>query len=158
MESASNYGVNRPKLRSTEQRLRLSLLLFSAKSDLFLQGSIEKHASYIHKHCLSRLGDIAYTLGTRREHHDHRTFCISDGEEPFVSLLSSRTRMIVRSMIFVFTGQGAQSAEMGKNLIDDFSSVRKNIQEMNIMLQAYHIPPLWNLLGMQTLIARLEPR
>jgi len=66
--------------------------------------------------------------------------------------------MIVRSMIFVFTGQGAQSAEMGKNLIDDFSSVRKNIQEMNIMLQAYHIPPLWNLLGMQTLIARLEPR
>lgn len=157
MESASAYGVDRPRLLSTEQKPRLSLLLFSAKSDLSLQGSIEKHANYIRKHGSSRLGDIAYTLGTRREHHDHRTFCISDGEEPLVALPSFRTKTIARSIVFVFTGQGAQWAEMGKNLIDDFPSVERNIQEMDKILQDCHTPPSWNILGADTLLVKSEP-
>ncbi|EUC40640.1 hypothetical protein COCMIDRAFT_9515 [Bipolaris oryzae ATCC 44560] len=146
LESAAAHGVNRPKLLSAEQKPRLSLLLFTAKSDLSLQKSIDKHAEYIQKHGSSRLGDIAYTLGTRREHHEHRTFCVSDGEEPLVALPSLRTKMTNRSTVFVFTGQGAQWAEMGKDLIEDFPSVKENIQEMNKILQECHTPPSWNIL------------
>lgn len=152
MESAAAHGVNRPKLLATEQKPRLSLLLFTAKSDISLQESIDKHADYIQKHGSSRLGDIAYTLGTRREHHEHRTFCVSDGEEPLVALPSLRTKMTNRSTVFVFTGQGAQWAEMGKDLIEDFPSFKENIQEMDKILQECHTPPSWNILGMESLL------
>jgi len=53
-----------------------------------------------------------------------------------------------RSLIFIFTGQGAQWAEMGKKLIEDFPSFRDNIKEMDNILAWCNTPPSWSIFGM----------
>jgi acyl transferase domain-containing protein len=73
---------------------------------------------------------------------------VSDGDESLVAQPSVRTKNIARSPIFVFTGQGAQWAEMGKKLIEDFPSFQDDIKEMDIILSRCNTPPSWNILGM----------
>lgn len=46
---------------------------------------------------------------------------------------------------FVFTGQGAQWPEMGKELITEFPSFKKSIQELDSVLQRLHEKPAWTL-------------
>ncbi|KAF2875795.1 polyketide synthase [Massariosphaeria phaeospora] len=148
--SVNSFGIGgsnaHAKKTTVEEAPRLSLLLLSANNDLSLQGSIEKHAQYLQKHGPSRLRDMAYTLATRREHHDYRTFTVSDGEEPLVTLPSARTKKVSKSVVFVFTGQGAQWAEMGRKLIDDFPSVREDLENMDTALAECLTPPSWKII------------
>jgi acyl transferase domain-containing protein len=127
---------------------RLSLILLSAKSEVSLQGSVEKHSQYLQRHGSSRLRNLAYTLATRRQHYDHRTFCVSDGDGALLAQPPVRTKNVPRSLIFVFTGQGAQWAGMGKKLIEDFPSFRGDIEEMDNILSRCSTPPSWSILGM----------
>ncbi|TVY84105.1 Highly reducing polyketide synthase FUM1 [Lachnellula suecica] len=145
LESASFYGVEKPQLSNADEAPRLSLILLSAKNDVSLRDSVDKHAKYLEKHGPSRLRDLSYTLASRRDHHEQRTFAISDGEEPFIAQPSTRIKNSAKSLVFVFTGQGAQWAEMGKQLIDDFESVRQDILEMDKILSESHTPPSWNI-------------
>lgn len=147
LESAGFYGVKKPDLSTADEAPRLSLLLLSAKNDISLQASVEKHAKYLEKHGPARLRDLAYTLATRRDHLEQRTFAICDGEEPLIAQPSVRAKSTEKTLIFVFTGQGAQWAEMGKQLIDDFPSVREDIAEMDKILSRCHTPPSWSIRG-----------
>lgn len=153
LESASLYGIEKPSATTVDEAPRLSLLLFSAKNDHSLQASVAQHAKYLEKHGPACLGDVAYTLATRRDHHEQRTFAISDGEEPLVAQPSSRLKNAEKTLIFVFTGQGAQWAEMGRQLIEDFPSVEENIAEMDRILSQCHTPPSWKIRGRRSLLA-----
>jgi acyl transferase domain-containing protein len=126
------------------------LLLFSAKNENSLQGSVEKYSTYLQRHGPSRLRDLSYTLASRRDHYEQRTFAIAfgDEEEPLFAQPSTRTKNIPRSLIFVFTGQGAQWAEMGKMLMEDFPAVLEDIRGMDKILSECHTPPAWSILGM----------
>ena len=147
LESASLHGIEKPQGNVTEDDSRLHLILLSAKNDLSLQDSVNKHAKYLEEHGRARLHDLAYTLSTRRDHLEQRTFAICDGKEPMLAQASVRTTNYTKTLVFVFTGQGAQWPEMGKQLISDFSSVRNDIAEMNEILSRCHTPPEWNILG-----------
>ena len=148
LESAGFHGVKQPRMSTADEAPRLSLLLLSAKNDVSLQASIEKHAKYLEKHGPSRLRDLAYTLATRRDHHEQRTFAISDGHEPLIAQPSVRVKGTEKTLIFVFTGQGAQWAEMAKQLIDDFPSFEEDVAEMDQILSKCRTPPSWKIQGM----------
>ena len=147
LESAGFHGVNKPKAITAEEAPRLSLLLLSAKNDVSLQATVEQHAKYIEKSGPACLRDLSYTLACRRDHHEQRTFAICDGEEPLIAQPSSRIKNNEKTLIFAFTGQGAQWAEMGKQLIDDFPSVAEDIAEMDKILSQCHTPPSWTIEG-----------
>lgn len=147
MDSAASFGIQQGKNGAAAEAPRLSLLLLSAKSEAPLQGSVEKHSQYLQRHGSSRLRDLAYTLATRRQHYDHRTFCVSDGDEPLLAQTPVRTKNVPRSLIFVFTGQGAQWAEMGKKLIEYFPSFREDIKGMDNVLSQCKSPSSWKILG-----------
>lgn len=147
MDSAASFGIKQGSKTSEADAPRLGLLLFSAKSDASLHGSVEKHSKYVERHGASRLQDLAYTLATRRQHHDYRTFAVSDGEESLLTQPTVKAKHTPKSLVFVFTGQGAQWAQMGKKLIEDFPAVCEDLKDMDNILSQCHTPPSWSILG-----------
>jgi acyl transferase domain-containing protein/SAM-dependent methyltransferase len=144
LESASSHGLQKQKTSASE-RSRLYLLPFSARSIPSLQASSEKYTQYLKKHGETCLNDLAYTLSNRRAHFEHRTFAITDGLESLDTEPMTQISTEERSLVFVFTGQGAQWAGMGKQLMDDFRSVRCNINELDDILAKCRTPPTWKI-------------
>ena len=144
LESASFHGIQE-RIASPSEQCRLNILPFSAKSPQSLHASFEKHAQYLEKHGEACLSDLAYTLANRRVHFEHRTFAITDGMDGLEAEPTTQISTEEKSLVFVFTGQGAQWAEMGMQLMDDFPSVRDDIIELDNILAKCHTPPTWKI-------------
>lgn len=144
LESGSFHGIQKQVAFSSEQP-RLNLLLFSARSAQSLEASVEKYSKYIGKHGKTRLCDLAYTLANRRAHMEHRTFAITDGLDGLEAESTTKISTEIKSLVFIFTGQGAQWAEMGKQLMDDFPSVHDNIIVLDDILAKCQAPPTWTI-------------
>jgi acyl transferase domain-containing protein/NADPH:quinone reductase-like Zn-dependent oxidoreductase len=69
------------------------------------------------------LSDLAYTLSERRTHHDYRAFAVASSLSELATELAatapkrSRSSRTNTDLLFVFTGQGAQWAAMGAQLM-----------------------------------------
>ncbi|KAI1495101.1 putative polyketide synthase [Biscogniauxia mediterranea] len=100
------------------------------------------------------LEDLAYTLSERRTRHWHRAY------------LTTRTTDITEhdftigknigqtpKIALVFTGQGAQWPQMGKELLQFFPWTQDILEELDRVLQAQADPPSWSLIAELT-----EPR
>lgn len=84
---------------------------------------IEQHPEIFEKRIL---GDIAYTLGERRSHFPWRmAFAVSNCSDLAGKLngiqATPRRSSKIPKIAFVYTGQGAQWPEMGKQLLDSYS-------------------------------------
>ncbi|KAI9934559.1 hypothetical protein MW887_000174 [Aspergillus wentii] len=118
------------------------LLLVSAKSKDSLDGQIKRLQTFLET-TKSSLGDIAYTLGLRREHMTHRAFALTEADGKVSSF--TRSTSIKTPIIFTFTGQGAQWAGMGRELIQNVQAFREDIRIMNQVLQGLESRPLWSI-------------
>ncbi|CAK1361377.1 Lovastatin diketide synthase LovF [Cercospora beticola] len=94
--------------------------------------------------------DLAYTLAARRSRFSHRGYAVvnktstaHDLEEQAISI---GKRGHGANIVFVFNGQGGQSVQMGKDLMQDFPSYLQSIRELDKVLQSLgkHAPP-WSL-------------
>jgi acyl transferase domain-containing protein len=123
------------------------LLLFSAKHPEALRKNIANHEAYHISHPDS-LKDMAYSLAMKRELLPHRACCVTNGEDAWKPLfphqLSNRGPPRI---VFTFCGQGAQWAQMGKELIQNIPEFKKSIEGMDGFLQALPSPPGWKLMG-----------
>ncbi|KAF2676482.1 polyketide synthase [Lentithecium fluviatile CBS 122367] len=145
LESAASYGVKQSMTEDIPAKPLQRLLLFTAKSEKSLQASVQKYTDYVDQKGSSCLKDMAYTLASRRQFFEHRTFSVTDGQDRLSTQSISRTKDVPKSLIFAFTGQGAQWAEMGKCLMDDIPSFREDLQKMDGFLVACQIPPSWRI-------------
>jgi len=119
------------------------LLLFSANNSSSLQRSLTEYQHYIQMHP-SRLPDLAYTLSSRRSHLPYRAFCVTDGSEsPEFSQLTKSKK--TPELTFIFTGQGAQWAQMAKELIEDYPSFYEDIEAMDDALSRLPEPACWSI-------------
>jgi acyl transferase domain-containing protein len=125
------------------------LVIVSAKSPAALRRRIQLTTDYANSH-LNLLADLSYTLAVRREHLPYRGFAIAS---PHVSLEASafetsslRARPPV--VTFVFTGQGAQWAGMGRELLQTSARFTAAIDEMDKALRQLETPPRWSLKGL----------
>jgi acyl transferase domain-containing protein len=151
LESADFHGVGKKRSSETSEETSLEpppkLLVFSAKSAESVKRSAADHESYLASKPES-VDDMAYTLSTKREVLAHRAFCVTDGQGDFeLSRINKSTAKSPPSIIFTFTGQGAQSAQMGKDLIQGIPSFKHSIQRLDQLLAGLPIPPKWKLLG-----------
>ena len=124
---------------------RPNLLVFSANHPKSLSRSIDNHASYLSSHPDS-LNDMSYTLSTKREPLSHRAFCIASEEDTLESSRINRPAGIP-NVIFIFTGQGAQWARMGRELILKEPSFSDSIRRLDKVLSSLPMPPSWGLRG-----------
>jgi hypothetical protein len=94
------------------------------------------------------LKDVAYTLGVRRDHLSHRGYLISDGKGSISGIQSSVPVITAdRLLIFAFTGQGAQWAGMGRELLSNFGTFHRDIHAMDHILQGIESPIAWSIEG-----------
>jgi acyl transferase domain-containing protein len=121
------------------------ILFVSAKSTEALQQRIQDITRYVNEQP-DLLTDIAYTLGARREHLSHRSFAVVSPNKPLDTSAFQIGQAKTTKVSFVFTGQGAQWAGMGKDLVEKFGCFREDIQMLNSALQELETPPTWSLL------------
>ncbi|KAI1171815.1 lovastatin nonaketide synthase [Nemania sp. FL0916] len=81
-----------------------------------------KRDSFTHNEALEYIPQLAYTLATRRSKFDHRSFAIADSIDELIQQFSGGTPRFKRpsreyGIALVYTGQGAQWAGMGKELL-----------------------------------------
>lgn len=123
------------------------LLVISAQSKEGLQKRVHDITDYANRYP-ERLSDLAYTLGTRREHLQHRAFAVVQPNALLdESSFEASHQQSLDAVIFVFTGQGAQWPGMGRALMDEFETFRIVIEKLDCDLQALGDPPHWSLKG-----------
>lgn len=127
---------------------RSQLLVVSANSVESLQKRIRELTRYANNH-LSSLHDLSYTLGVRREHLKHRAFAVAHPNLLFhaSTFETLQCKSPSPKATFVFTGQGAQWAGMGKALLDTEVSFTEVIEEMDEALRRLEDAPEWSLKG-----------
>ncbi|KAL2844526.1 hypothetical protein BJY01DRAFT_248143 [Aspergillus pseudoustus] len=120
------------------------LLVVSSRSAESLKQRIRTVADYANND-LTNLQDLAYTLGTRREHLSHRAFVVAKPNEPISETDFQTAPEKAPELKLVFTGQGAQWPGMGIDLLEAFSSARKDIQDLDEALRSLPDAPNWSL-------------
>jgi acyl transferase domain-containing protein/acyl carrier protein len=99
------------------------LLVLSARTATALETATANLSAYFQQNPEAQLGDVAYTLQMGRRTFAHRRAVVCRDSEEAVAALADpkRRRMAVeerrkRPVAFVFSGQGAQYAQMGRDL------------------------------------------
>lgn len=93
---------------------------------------LEQHPEIFQKRLMR---DVSYTLGERRTHHPYRiaipATSFSDLATSLngVAALPTRASTITPTLAFVFTGQGAQWPQMGKELMDSHEIFNKTVTQ-----------------------------
>ncbi|ETR98315.1 hypothetical protein M419DRAFT_38585 [Trichoderma reesei RUT C-30] len=120
------------------------LVLFSANNVTSLNQQMQLHHDFARSnpHLVS---DIAYTRAIRREALDHRAFSIIGNDGVCLSTASpAKCPVAPPSITMVFSGQGAQWAGMGKELLR-IDAFRNDIKSMDSILRQLKTPPSWTI-------------
>lgn len=138
------------------------LLVWSAADEKALKRVIEGYQSFYKEQVLpapTKLDDLAYTLATRRSHMLWRAFAIvpsgsqtQESSLPVVKPIRSSTEA---GIAFVFTGQGAQYAKMGADLLEYplFETTLRRIDEIYTILGC-----TWSIFGtLRAIGSRYKP-
>ena len=120
------------------------LLVVSTKNAKSIEERVNNIKQYL-AHSSVNVDDLAYTLGTRRDHMKHRAFAIIDQDGTVSDFEKSRATK--SGIAFVFSGQGAQWAGMGRELLSTSRSFCRSIWTMDQALKRLTSPPEWNLHG-----------
>ncbi|MEX2492517.1 MAG: SDR family NAD(P)-dependent oxidoreductase [Nitrospirales bacterium] len=114
------------------------ILIQSARSQKALNSLTEKLADHLEKNQNLSLADMAYSLSVARKAFEYRRSSIChDRDEAITSLRNNDSQPALscdqaskeRSVIFMFTGQGAQYLNMGKELYQYEPLFKKTVDE-----------------------------
>ncbi|KAI1319730.1 thiolase-like protein [Xylariaceae sp. FL0255] len=126
------------------------LITLSANSEKSITDYFVKLDSHLSNPAVKvDLRDLAYTTNEKRSRHYSRGFLVADRADG-LDLPSFVRRHIgdeVPKVGLVFTGQGAQWPEMGKDLLDAFPLAARTIKYLDQVLKNSYAPPSWTLWG-----------
>jgi acyl transferase domain-containing protein len=112
------------------------LILCTAKNDVYLEKTIKALKGII---ATQPLQDIAYTLSFRSKFSHRAIALVEAGSEPIFNH-GAVTEDV--QLDFIFTGQGAQWPQMGKELLD-FPIFRESIRQIDDELANLPMAPSW---------------
>ncbi|KAF3003829.1 t1pks [Neopestalotiopsis sp. 37M] len=128
------------------------LLVLSANNSASLKLMLEKYAHYLESSTEVPLSDISYTLCQHRSALSYRFSCVGGNHTQIANQLRRGVQAVVKpvpsqtNVIFVFTGQGAQWAGMGRDLLLNTACsdiFRRSIQTSRDILKEFDAP--WDL-------------
>lgn len=147
-------------------------VVVSARSQSALKNNIAALVQYIDQNKnlfnvneFNLLGDLSYTTTARRIHHPYRIAAAGSTLEEIRNALNSSANREDFSPVtaaapgigFVFTGQGAQYAGMGKELFENNSQFRANIEHLDRIAQSQGFPTIMPLIDGSVPVEELSP-
>ncbi|NES77487.1 MULTISPECIES: beta-ketoacyl synthase N-terminal-like domain-containing protein [unclassified Okeania] len=127
----------------------IDLLTLSAKTEKALQDLVVSYQNHLENHPELEIADICYTANIGREQFDYRLAAIASNREELVtklqkyrlseevsSLFSGELSddVAVPKIAFLFTGQGAQYVDMGRQLYEQAPVFREAIDKCDEIL------------------------
>ena len=123
IDSAASSNASIPFRATVDEP---QLFLFSANSQRSLSRMVDNYRDFAETNP-DYIGNLAYTLANRREHLAYRTFAIASKGNLGITEPAIRSGQS-SSVIMVFTGQGAQWPQMGRDLLDSNSTFLNSIR------------------------------
>jgi acyl transferase domain-containing protein len=131
------------------------LLTFSARSQYSLSRMVQQLATYVSSVEQNiNVNDLAFTLNCRRSGLTHRGFLLASSStlqsdlDPHALVMSETNLSSVSSLKFIFTGQGAQWAGMGRELLSQYAVFRNSIDYLDTCLRSLEerqLAPSWTI-------------
>lgn len=140
VDSARNFNVAASSTQATDTP---QLLVYSANSPESLRRQIGNFEAFIRTNP-ETLEDLAYTLGNRREHLPHRAYSVAGRNLPAIMSPLAKAGQSP-DVVMVFTGQGAQWPQMGRELMESNAVFRNSIRSMDRNLQDAPDAPRWSI-------------
>ncbi|WAN69216.1 SDR family NAD(P)-dependent oxidoreductase [Moorena producens JHB] len=150
-------SVNTEHLSDTSRERPVHLLTLSTKDDLALWELVQKYQEFLEKNGTANLADICFTANTGRSHFQHRLAIIASNQEDLgEKLAKARAKEDVCSVFtgiipnshsspkiaLLFTGQGSQYVNMGRQLYDTEPIFRQALDQCHQILKSYLEKPL----------------
>ncbi|MGK7875121.1 MAG: beta-ketoacyl synthase N-terminal-like domain-containing protein [Xenococcaceae cyanobacterium] len=147
--------------RDNLQERPLHLLTLSAKTEKALSELVGSYQTYLETHRELEIADICYTANAGRSHFNHRLAAIASSKQELAEKLSKVTAgeevpgvftgKITNStntpkVAFLFTGQGSQYVNMGRELYETQSVFRAAIEECDRILGSVLDPSITEVL------------
>ena len=133
----------------------IHLLTLSAKTEKALENLVSSYQSYLETNPELALADICYTASTGRTHFNHRLGVIASDtkefiekllgwktQEELVGVFSGQPNRESPKIAFLFTGQGSQYVNMGRQLYEQAPTFRQALEECDQILRPYLEVPL----------------
>ncbi|KAJ9400459.1 hypothetical protein DTO282F9_2646 [Paecilomyces variotii] len=140
------------------------VIAVSAKSPSALRKNLESMRRYaMSEHIEKSLCELSYTTTARRIHHSHRLMFAGSSLEDILREMESKLAIKepfspcapLPSVIFTFTGQGAQYPGMGQVFFNNFSVFRSDLCRLDDLAQKLGFPTFLPIFSAST-HARLE--
>ncbi|MBW4636668.1 MAG: SDR family NAD(P)-dependent oxidoreductase [Gloeocapsa sp. UFS-A4-WI-NPMV-4B04] len=121
------------------------LLVLSAKTQSALETATQNLAQHLKQHPQLNLADVAYTLQVGRREFNHRRVLVCQGIEDAIKQLQRDDHWIStqlqepgdRSIVFMFPGQGAQYADMGRELYQTEPIFQEQVDRCSHLLEPH---------------------
>ncbi|MUL37907.1 type I polyketide synthase [Gloeocapsopsis dulcis] len=135
-----------PEIEASSTSRPWQLLLLSAKTNTALDAATAQLHDYLQQNPDIPLPDVAYTLQVGRRAFDYRRMIICHDRDDTVKSLNSQDPQLTFShhrqpahcpVIFMFSGQGSQYANMGRELYEVEPTYKKNVDTCAEILQPY---------------------
>ncbi|KAL4802595.1 hypothetical protein BDV18DRAFT_163998 [Aspergillus unguis] len=124
------------------------LLVFSGSHPESVNRNIESTLNYLAENA-TQVADASYTLGCHRRTHTNRAFAVGSVGSWDVSPV--RKAELSPDLVWAFAGQGAQYAEMGKELIKSHAAATATIRHLDQVLDSIDPGRSWTIHGKTSL-------
>ncbi|MFB2837777.1 SDR family NAD(P)-dependent oxidoreductase [Floridanema evergladense] len=118
------------------------LLTLSAKTDQALTKLQQNYREYLISNPELSLADICYTANTGREHFERRLAFVAESKKQLIEQITdvkipSLSPKKPSKIAFLFSGQGSQYLNMGRQLYDTQPVFRQTLEQCNEILLPY---------------------
>ncbi len=123
-----------PIIKPSSSSRPWQLLLLSAKTSTALETATTNLADYLQQHPDLNIADVAHTLQVGRWTLNHRRMVVCQDQEDAIKALQDPQRAFThyqepcnRQIVFMFSGQGSQYVNMGRELYESETVFREHV-------------------------------